>query len=150
SQELYHDSRSRILQPFTGQLGDVDRAYHAMVTWWLGRNGMAGTREARTSFSPRFTTKSAGGGGRVRELGAAVTFFPSRMERVDILNRDCVELAEKIEDDTQTAIYIDPPYIVKSFEYEHDFCESDHRRLAKALNRFERARVVVSYYPHAL
>jgi hypothetical protein len=34
----------------------------------------------------------------------------------------------------------------KSFRYEFDFAPADHEALAAWLNRFESARVVVSYY----
>jgi DNA adenine methylase len=49
-------------------------------------------------------------------------------------------------DEKGVAIYIDPPYLVKGAKYIHDFKPEDHQRLASALQRFKKARVVVSYY----
>lgn len=150
SEELYRDSRERVLSRFVGRLGDVDRAYHTMVTWWLGRNGIAGTRRSRTSFSARFTKRGGSGGVRFRNMVNSVPFFSRRLERVDVLNRDAFEVAEKIDDEAGAAVYFDPPYVEKNLEYEHDFVRADHERLAKIAGRFEKARVVISYYPHPL
>lgn len=148
SEELYRASRERVMDKYAGELGNVDRAYHAMVTWWLGRNGCAGARKSRASFSARFSSRGGSGGVRFRNLVESVPAFTERLERVDVLSRDAVELIDKVADETGTAIYVDPPYLVKSFKYEHDFTLDDHTRLATALQRFEKARVVVSYYPH--
>ena len=65
-----------------------------------------------------------------------------------ILNRDGIELLERIEDATGTAIYADPPYLVKGAAYVHDFDGIAHHHLATALRRFTKTRVVVSYYDH--
>lgn len=150
-EELYREARERVMQPFLGRLGDLDRAYYAMVTWWLGRNSIAGTRKSRTSFSARFTTRGGSGGVRFRSMVSSVPYFAQRLERVDVLNRDAFEVLAKIKDEKGTAIYLDPPYVVKSLEYEHDFTDrKSHERLAEAGSRFKKARVVVSYYPHPL
>ncbi len=148
AEELYRDSRRIVLEPYAGDLGNVDRAYHAMVTWWLGRNGMAGTRKSRTSFSARFTSRGGSGGVRFRNLVESIPAFSERLARVDVLNRDGFDVLARIEDHAKTAIYLDPPYLKKSFEYEHDFAAADHARLAEAVSRFKSARVVVSYYEH--
>lgn len=147
SEELYRESRSAVLEPYAGRLGNVERAYHALVTWWLGRNGMAGTRKSRTSFSARFTKRGGSGGVRFRSMIQSVPMWVRRLEKVDVLNRDAFEVIEKIADEAKTAIYCDPPYIEKSAEYEHDFEGADHERLAELLSRFRKTRVVVSYYP---
>lgn len=148
AEELHRDSRERTLEPFRGRLGDVDRAYHAMVTWWLGRNGVAGTRKTRTAFCARFTKKGGSGGVRFRTLVSSVPAFALRLERVDVLNRDGMGVLAAADDAAGTAIYCDPPYLTKALQYEHDFAAADHERLAAAAARFRRARVVVSYYPH--
>lgn len=148
AEELYRESRAVVREPYRGRPGDVDRAYHALVTWWLGRNGMAGTRKSRTSFSARFTKRGGSGGVRFRNMVASVPAWAARLARVDVLCRDAVEVIAKIGDEAGTAVYCDPPYLVKAAEYEHDFAAGDHARLAEALSRFGKARVVVSYYPH--
>lgn len=70
------------------------------------------------------------------------------MRNVTILNRDGFDLLERIEDAPGTAIYCDPPYLVKGAKYLHDFNPEDHTRLAELLARFQKTRVIVSYYDH--
>ena len=59
-----------------------------------------------------------------------------------------IELCSKIEDKKGTVIYADPPYLVKTDKYLHDFSGADHTKLAEQLCRFRQTRVVVSYYAH--
>lgn len=148
AEELYRESRAKVLAPFAGELGDVERAYHALVTWWLGRNGMAGCRQTRTNFCARFTKRGGSGGVRWRTLVGSVPRFAARLARVDVLNRDGVGVLDQVADEPGTAVYCDPPYLHKSSQYACDFAAADHDRLAAAAARFTKARVVVSYYPH--
>jgi site-specific DNA-adenine methylase len=74
-----------------------------------------------------------------------------RLRNVVILRRDAFEVVERIADEPGIAIYADPPYIKSTrarnaTRYLFEFGEEDHLRLAEKLRRFERARVVVSYY----
>ncbi len=148
AEELYRESRTVTMEPYRGRLGDVDRAYHALVMWWLGRNGIAGTKPSETGFSARFTARGGSGGVRFRNLVSAIPWFAKRLERVDVLNQDAIKMIGKIPDEPGAAVYADPPYFVKAKKYQHDFESADHDRLAAALNRFRQVRVVLSYYPH--
>jgi DNA adenine methylase len=67
---------------------------------------------------------------------------------VQVLNDDPFDMIGKIEDAARSVIYIDPPYLKKGAKHVHDFEWLDHRRLAKLLARFQKTRVVVSYYEH--
>lgn len=127
----------------------VMRAYRYFVMSWLGRNGTAGTPAShKGTYCVRFTVN---GGHAARRWVSAIASIPAwrrRMSSVTILNRDGFNLLERIEDAPGTAIYVDPPYLVKSAKYLHDFRPQDHQRLASLLSRFTNARVVVSYYEH--
>ena len=126
----------------------VDRAYFYFVMSWFGRNGVSGTKNCNQTFAVRWTPHGGHGGKR---FGSAVESIPAwrrRMRRVVILNRDAFGVVDSIADVDGVAIYVDPPYIKKGGEYEHDFSPDDHVRLAEALRRFDRARVVCSYYDH--
>ena len=57
-------------------------------------------------------------------------------------------MLDRIEDKQHTAVYVDPPYFIKNGKYKHDFEPADHERLAAALHRFQKTRVVLSYYEH--
>lgn len=123
-------------------------AYSFFVCSWLGRNGVIGTKGWNNNFSVRYT---ANGGIQGTRFASAVDSIPAwrrRLREVTILRRNAFELLEKIEDAERTVIYCDPPYIDKGAKYVHDFVPLDHERLAKALGRFQKARVVVSYYDH--
>ena len=128
---------------------DLDRAQTYFITSWMGRKGLSGTPMKNTgSFGVRYT--ALGGTGGVRWLSAvrSIPAWRRRLARVTILSRDGLELLGRIEDADGTAIYCDPPYLVKGTSYLHDFDADHHAALAAAVARFRRARVVVSYYDH--
>jgi DNA adenine methylase len=70
------------------------------------------------------------------------------LTNVTILNRDAFEIINRIEDKEGTAIYIDPPYLIKNSKYIHDFTTIEHITLATFLNKFKKTRIVISYYEH--
>lgn len=129
----------------------VERAYFYFLVSWLGRNGSSGMPMNRKgTFCVRYT---ATGGHAARRFHSSVASIPAwrrRMRNVTVLNRDGFALLERIEDAPGTAIYVDPPYLVKGADYLHDFRPEDHRRLAGLLAGFRQSRVVVSYYDHPL
>lgn len=130
---------------------DLARAYSFFMATWLGRNGVAGTTKGSCGkqFCVRYTKNGGHQGTRFNSAVSSIAFWRRRMREVCILRRDGFDLLERIDDQEGTAIYLDPPYLVKQAAYVHDFKDADHARLAKALRRFKRARVVVSYYEHA-
>lgn len=150
SQELFAESLAVVRSgPVPGgDSPDADRAYHYFVASWQGMNGVAGTSAFNTNFARRFST--LGGDPGARWVGAvrSIPAWRRRLERVQVLRSCGIEICEKIEDREGVAIYCDPPYLVKGLKYLHDFAAADHARLAAALRRFARTRVVVSYYDH--
>jgi DNA adenine methylase len=149
---------------------DLDRATDYMLCAWLGRNGVAGTSSYNQGFCVRYT---ANGGHAAKRFQSAVESIPAwwiRLRNVTILNRNTRELLRanpdgtpRIEDRKGTSLYVDPPYVVKGASYVHDFDDAaefaglfcgdpdrpmSHAELAESLNRFKKARVVVSYYDH--
>lgn len=146
SQGLFHETRNRLA---AGECVDsLDRAYCFFVESWMGRNGVAGTRASNTAFCVRYTSN---GGDPATRFGSAVESIESWHERLKgcvILEEDGIGVCERIEDKAGTVIYADPPYLVKGAKYRHDFADADHQRLADALARFKKTRVVVSYYDH--
>lgn len=127
---------------------DVDRAEAFLAASWFGRNGVAGTKSATSSFAVRYT---ASGGQPAKRWSSVVDSIPDwhhRLRNVTVLNRDAFEVVERIRDEAGTSIYFDPPYLVKGASYKHDFESDDHKRLAELANRFKESIVVVSYYDH--
>lgn len=145
-QGLFHEVRERLAtKTYTG---NIDRAYCFFVESWMGRNGVAGTRTSNTAFCVRYTTN--GGDPATRFIGAveSIQVWHERLRGAWILEEDGLKLCTRIEDKPGTVIYADPPYLTKGAKYVHDFDGEDHKALADALARYQKTRVVVSYYEH--
>lgn len=128
----------------------AERAYWYFVLCWMGRSGMIGTKEYNNCFTLRYTSA---GGNQATRFHAAVDSIPAwrrRMRSVTITRTDGLELLEKTPDEKGKAIYCDPPYVEKKAQYVHDFTPLDHAHLAAILSKFEKTRVVVSYYAHEM
>jgi DNA adenine methylase len=101
------------------------------------------------SFCVRYSTKGGDAATRWRSVTDSIPAWHHRLRNVTILSRDAFEILPRIEDDAAVVVYCDPPYLVKSTPYQHDFAGlEEHQRLAEALRRFKQTRVVVSYYDH--
>ena len=124
----------------------VERASAYLLTTWLGRNGVAGTGNYNSGFCVRYTANGGHAAKRWASVLASIPAWGERLANITILRRDVFEVLPRIEDRKGTAIYCDPPYLVKGAKYKHDFEADDHSRLAEALGRFRHTRVVVSYY----
>ena len=127
---------------------DVDRAENLMVCSWFGRNGVAGTDSYNQGFCVRYTKNGGHAATRWRSAVDSIPAWHERLRNVTILNRDAFGLLDRIEDAKGVAVYCDPPYIEKASHYVYDFEAIEHERLALALKRFKKTRVVVSYYEH--
>lgn len=122
------------------------RAFYYFTYSWIGMSGVAGAASVGYHFARRFTKN---GGSVAKKLAGAVDSIPAfraRLRSVNVLRGDGLELLERVEDADRVVIYCDPPYLVKSKQYAHDFTPEQHERLAELLRRFRRTRVVVSYY----
>ncbi len=141
--------RDESLTALRGCTDAIDRAYHYFIISWFGRNGFSGTRGSeKSSFAVRWTPNGGHGGQRFASAVDSIPAWHNRLRRATILNRDAFVVLENIDDNSKTAIYVDPPYLEKNATYEHDFLDAHHERLAEMLIRFKQARVVVSYYQH--
>lgn len=127
---------------------DMDRAFDFFFTSWVGRNGVVGTHSYNQGFAMRYTPNGGHGGTRWQSAVSSIPAWRRRLRNVIISNRDAFDLIEKIDDCDGIVIYCDPPYLEKGAKYVHDFSECDHERLATALRKFRRTRVLVSYYEH--
>lgn len=147
---LHVDAKHRLMEHAENseQYPDVQRATDFFVCSWLGRNGCIGTKSFNNNFCIRYTSN---GGSPAKRWQSAIETIPDwheRLKNVVILRADGLQVLERIEDKAGTAIYCDPPYLVKGAAYVHDFVAVDHERLASLLRRFRSTKVVVSYYEH--
>jgi DNA adenine methylase len=160
SDQLFHAAKDRLSKSETPEINGaippeaIDRAYDYFFISWAGRNGVSGTARINYQQSIRWTSKGGSGPTRFRGAVESIPSWHERLRNVAILRKDAFVILEKIEDEKGTALYIDPPYLLDtrsgdqhgSSRYVHDFTNEDHIRLAQLLLRFQRARVLVSYY----
>jgi DNA adenine methylase len=145
---LHQESAARLKAAPDGT--GLEAAYDYLTVSWMGRNGLAGTdKELATGFCKRFTSGGGDPAVRWKSVVESVPWWWERLRGVTILSEDGVKLLGRVEDKVGTAVYLDPPYVKKSASYAVDFAGGDHGRLALAANRFEKTRVVVSYYADA-
>ncbi len=156
STQIFADSQSWI-ESHPDDTG-VDAAYHYFVVSWMGRNGTAGC--LRTNYQPSIRYTTGGGASATRWMSASESIpeWQRRLRRVSIVQGDMYKIIPQIEDKKGVAIYVDPTYLRETraggCKYLHELDEKkkgedredDHDRLADALGRFKKARVVVSYY----
>lgn len=116
-----------------------------LVVWWMGASGYAGTKNLGW-FAQRHTKTGGDPAKRWASFKASIPAISSRLQGMEIT---CLDFRGffllHVYDILGQVAYVDPPYFVKSFEYEFDFTPQDHRDLARVLNSFERARIVLSY-----
>jgi len=129
---------------------NLTRAWAFMTMSWQGMNGRAGTVASNITVARRFTHNGGAGGMRWRSAVDSIPAWSERLRSVQILNMDAFEMLKRIGDQEGSAIYVDSPYVKKTAKYVHDFAAADHEKLAASLQRFKKARVVVSYYDDPL
>lgn len=150
-EKVFSEARDRWLA-YGDDADPLDRACDYFLMSWLGRNGVSGTQQYNYQFAVRWTSRGGHGGVRFANAVGSIPGWRRRLARVTILQRDAFDILEKIDDQAGTAIYVDPPYFRDgtarsgSSRYVHEFDAPDHKRLAEILERFSKARVVVSYY----
>ena len=133
---------------FNASEPDPDRAYDYFVCSWIGRNGVAGTVGYNQGYCLRFTSRGGHAATRWKSVVESIPAWRRRLRQVTILQRDAFEIIPRIEDEPKAALYIDPPYIEHEKDYINNIEADDHKRLSEMLHRFQKARVVVSYYDH--
>jgi DNA adenine methylase len=143
-------SGTPVVAPSIDKVDDdhVGRALQFFVMSWQGRNGAGGTVASNVTVARRFTHNGGSGGIRWQSAVDSIPAWHQRLRGVQIVNMEAIEMLDRIGDQDGSAIYADPPYLVKGAKYVHDYDWLAHRKLAKALARFQKARVIVSYYDH--
>jgi len=147
AERFWRESKERwISQIYDTSEPDIDRAYDYFVASWMGINGVSGTARYNYQFAIRWVRGGGQGARRWRSVIDSMPAWHKRLQNVVIIQRDAFEVLDKIKDEGGVVVYCDPPYFEKSDKYVHDFTPEQHEQLAKSLQRFEKARVIVSYY----
>ena len=169
SEAIFEHARDVLSNSAAPDAVDLDRAYWYFIFSWMGSNGLAGTKRALGApLAVRFTTGGGAPSVRFRSTVESIPAWHYRLCNVMILRRNAFNLLEQIEDNRDTAIYIDSPYLFETrskgaasehgAQYVHDFDiphvglfagkKDQHDLLAEQLRRFKESRVVISYYDH--
>lgn len=143
---LNREARARLALPFRPTL---DRAIDYFYVSWMGKSGTVGS-DGCNSMAHRYGVASHGCASKLRGAAASIAAWHQRLSRVTITNRDAFKLLAKVHDEVGIVIYCDPPYVTKGGRYIFDFDDVGHARLAEALSRFQRTRVVLSYTDHPI
>lgn len=157
---IYDDAKGAVAEQLAGdslfgeprELPPLERAYWYFILSWMGRNGVAGTQRINYQPAARWTHGGGHSGLRFANAVKSIPAWRRRLRSVSILQKNIFDVISKIEDQSGTVIYIDPPYVRDDdtrsggSKYEHEFNLSDHRLLAAKAQRFKKVRIVVSYY----
>jgi DNA adenine methylase len=121
------------------------------IACWSSRNGFAGKKpEFETGFSVRY---DAGGGDsavRLRNATRSIVALRRFLARATFQCRDAFDLLDDIGDRDDTVIYCDPPWPKDGGDYAHAFTTDQQKKLARKLEGYRKARVVLRYGDHPL
>lgn len=119
-----------------------------LLVSWQGPSGLAGTTR-----KPRLAVRNTTSGGSVvarwRAVSESIPEWHERLRNVEFRDTDALALAGRLPDEDGATVYCDPPYLSdtrSAGRYACDFIEADHEHLAVKLRRFQKTRVVLSYY----
>ncbi|MBX3450608.1 MAG: DNA adenine methylase [Planctomycetaceae bacterium] len=143
---LHNEARARLREPFAP---GPERAADFFFVSWLAMNGFTGSTSTQT-YTAKYQQVNSSKCQKLRSAIDSIRHWHERLRSVAILNRDGFELLARLPDEHGAVIYCDPPYVKKGGTYRFDFAAGDHDRLAKALGRFRKSRVIVSYYDDPL
>lgn len=128
---------------------DSELAYRYFVAAWMGRSGITGTDdEFKGKISTRWTSSGGDSNTRFRSAITALAEFATVMERCNFVVSDIFEFLELVKDEPKHAVYIDVPWPGDGDSYRHKFSPEDQDRLAQAVVRFVKTRVVLRFGVH--
>ena len=136
SRDVFKECSARIREGSTGDL--------IQDAWLLYVNVTMSMRHCLDNSPGSFSIKyrSSGSHSKIRE--EHLWAMHKRLEMVQIENRDCCELLDKIKDMKETLIYCDPPYLTADTKNYGKF-ELD-RSLFKDMVLRQKGRVYISGY----
>jgi DNA adenine methylase len=147
SEYQFREAAARLSEPPDETEVSVPRAFDFLLVSWQGLSGVAGTTR-RPKFAIRNTASGGSVAARWRAVAPSIPEWHERLRNVEFRCRDAFELIESMPDREGCVVYADSPYFDSSRtggRYAFDFTPEDHVRLAAALRRFRKTRVVVSF-----
>ncbi len=150
SEQRFMRAAQRMSEPMPEGEFNYIRAWDFLLTSWQGPSGLAGTT-AKLRFAKRNTSSGGSTAARWRAVAESIPAWHERLRNVEFRNQSAFEILEDIPDRDDVVIYADPPYhgeTRRGGKYLFELHPKKHARLAEALNRFNKACIVVSYYVH--
>lgn len=135
--------------------GELVPNYHAaksyFISQWMGRSGLAGTDgEFRGKLPVRWNGNGGDSCRRYRSACESLLAWRRIMHRCNFLVMDVFAFLDRVEDKSDVAVYLDPPFPGDGDSYKHKFDLDAHRRLAATVTRFTEARVLLRFYDKPL
>ena len=135
----------------TPEVSDVDAAEKYFVACWMGRSHKSGKDdEFNGGLSFRWNSNGGDSVVRYRNATASLLAFRRIAARCQFTVANAFDVIERCEDTVGHGIYSDAPWPDDGDRYKHPFTEADQRRLAEALSRFTKTRIVIRYGDHPL
>lgn len=132
-----------------GDTPDVAWAVDYFAACWMGRGGHAGKqREFDQSLALRWTSSGGDSAVRFRSAIASLRDWHRALRNWSFTCIDAFAFIDKARDADGHGLYVDAPWPDAGDEYRHAFTHEQQGRLAEALARFTRTRVVVRYGDH--
>lgn len=130
---------------------DIEWAADYFAACWLGRGGHAGRRgEFDQSLSLRWTSNGGDSAVRFRSAIQSLRDWHRALRNWSFSCIDAFEFIDRVRDADGHGLYVDAPWPDAGDDYRHVFTLEQQARLAEALAKFARTRVVVRYGDHPL
>ena len=129
----------------------LDWAEAYFVSVWMSRSGIAGTTNEFTgTVSTRWNANGGDSNTRYRSAVKSLVEWRRVLARCSFSTLDCFDFLGKCQDVEGHGIYCDPPFPDVGHRYRHTFSLDDHARLAHAMAKYQKARVVCRFYDHSV
>jgi site-specific DNA-adenine methylase len=143
--------RYREIHGSVTEMPDIEWAADYFAACWMGRGGQAGKqREFDQSLSLRWTSSGGDSAVRFRSAIQSLRDWHRALRNWSFSCIDAFEFIDRVRDADGHGLYVDAPWPDAGNDYRHTFTREQQVRLAEALARFTRTRVVVRYGDHPL
>jgi len=126
--------------------GPIEKARKTIVRAFMGwgSNAISHRSGFRASCRKAHSTEVDAWNNYPQQIPA----FCNRFKEVKLENRDALEVIDA-QDDPETLLYLDPPYVMKTrnakHKYKHDYSMQDHIDLAEKLQSIDSMAVISGY-----
>lgn len=133
------------------EYADCVRALWYFVACWMNRSAKAGTDGEFTGSLPiRWNANGGDSNTRYRSAIESLKAWGEIMQRCNFSTLDVFDFLDKVKDESEHGLYLDPPFPDAGDAYKYNFTEAQHKQLAERLQQFQHVRIVCRFYDHPL